>query len=146
MSDRTKLCLLALLLSFISQQSLCFLFPGSKNTIQASLSRSTSLHISRRSRFGVLCLHSENLSTNTFERPNEDVHNQGNGCGNLKKISCNNLQHENAGNSIEPHALDVITRDKHRVRVWYKSPESAAVDSPRVFLLLHGRTWSSIPV
>jgi hypothetical protein len=142
----TKLCLLAVLLSCISQESRSFLFPGSPTIYLPSPSLSMSLRISRRPSFGVSCLHSESLQcTNTLERLKEDV--QVEGSEKSMQVTCKNIQHENAGSSLEPHALDVVARDKHRLRVWYKSPEySESAGSPPVCLLLHGRTWSSIPV
>jgi hypothetical protein len=144
MCIRTKLCLFALLLSCFSQHSRSYLLPVPKTVFPALTSRSMSLQMSRRSRFGVFCLNCEpRQGTNTLEKVVENV--QTDDSGNLLTVACKIIQDKNAGGSIEPHALDVITRDRHRLRVWYKAPESTTADSP-VCLLLHGRTWSSIPV
>ena len=46
--------------------------------------------------------------------------------------------------SQQPNELIVHAKDGHKIHLWHKS--STTVEKPPVWVLLHGRTWSSIPV
>ena len=60
--------------------------------------------------------------------------------GDLGKQNCNSRS--GADRRI---ALDVPASDGHNLRLWHKPAQTAVADAP-VWVLLHGRTWSSVPV